>query len=59
MVRSQLVKLGARIERADLVRSPELRAILSDLGILRDMAFKVYEHLPRPDDAGRNDDNEE
>lgn len=57
LVRDQVVRLGQRIERADLVRSKELRAIVSDLIILADMAKGVFEHLPRPKDEP--DDEEE
>ena len=47
LVRDQLMGLGRRIERIDLVRSKELRAIVSDLVIIADMAKQVFEHLPR------------
>lgn len=48
LVKEQLMSLGRRIEPAELVRSPELRAIVSDPVILADMAKGVFEHLPRP-----------
>jgi hypothetical protein len=51
LVRDQLMSLGRRIEVAELVRSKELRAIVSDLVIVADMAKGVFEHLPRPKDA--------
>ena len=57
LVRDQVVSLARRIEDAELVKSAELRAIVSDLIILADMAKGVFEHLPRPTKV--EDDDEE
>jgi hypothetical protein len=47
LVRQQMLRLAERVDQAELVRSKELRAIVSDLIILADMAKGVFEHLPR------------
>ena len=58
LVRDQVQSLAERIEAADLVRSKEMRGIVSDLGILADMARGVFEHLPRPSAPELDDDDE-
>ena len=59
LVRQQVVRLAERIECAELVKSQELRAIVSDLIILADMAKGVFEHLPRPRKPVGGDDEGE
>ena len=59
LVRDQVQSVARRIEGLELTRSKELRAIVSDLGILADMARKVFEHLPRPTARDWPDDDED
>jgi hypothetical protein len=59
LVKDQLMSLGRRIEAAELVRSAELRAIVSDLVIVADMAKGVFEHLPRPKQPEDDEEPEE
>jgi hypothetical protein len=60
LVRDQVQSLAERIEQAALVRSKEMRGIVSDLGILADMARGVFEHLPRPErDELMDDEHDE
>jgi hypothetical protein len=59
LVRDQLQSLAARIDRVELVRSKAMREIVSDLGILADMARGVFEALPRPTAAEPDDEDED
>lgn len=59
LVRDQVQSLATRLEGLELTRSKELRAIVSDLGIVADMARKAFEHLPRPTTEEPKDEPEE
>lgn len=59
LVRDQVESVAARFEGLELTRSKALRDIVSDLGILADMARKVFEHLPRPAEREPEDEPEE
>jgi hypothetical protein len=59
LVRDQVKSVAARIDQLELTRSKTLRDVVSDLGILADMARKVFEHLPRPAEREAEEDEPE